>query len=489
MAYKTPGVYIEEKRAFPNSVVPVETAVPVFIGYTKSAMRGQEDLSGKAVPIQSMADYERLFNRPEEEEDGDTPKRKVTWSDAQLFHVEDALKKRYFLHDALRMYFSNGGGRCYVISVGTEGKDISADALIEPFEEVTGVLLKEQEPTMVIVPDAAGLEFDDWQTVANRSLLHCSVVKSRIALLDVNPNVAAKEQIKKFRGAVTDGLDYGAAYYPWVHTNLYSASNSGPDILTEDAIRELTKILKAHETSLDDGKEDFKAEVVDKYVEDGDDLLGAHKAAMAVVPKYKDAFEDAVSVLNLMPPAAAMAGVIARTDQEVGVFKSPANTGILTVTAPAVAISNEEQEDLNVPITGKSVNAIRRFINRGTLVWGARTLDGNSQDWRYISVRRTAIMLEQSMKLALEPYVFSPNDAKTWTTVKSMLSNFLNNQWKAGALAGTVPEDAYEVHIGLGSTMTANDILDGYMRVNVKVAITRPAEFIVLTFQQKLQSS
>ena len=128
-------------------------------------------------------------------------------------------------------------------------------------------------------------------------------------------------------------------------------------------------------------------------------------------------------------------------------------------------------------------------MGRGVLVWGARTLDGNSQDWRYINVRRTLIMLEQSIYYAAQAYVFAPNDAGTWQTVKTMIENFLNNQWKAGALAGTKPGDAYDVSVGLGSTMTGNDILDGYMRVTVRVAPVRPAEFIVITFQQKMQSS
>jgi hypothetical protein len=190
-----------------------------------------------------------------------------------------------------------------------------------------------------------------------------------------------------------------------------------------------------------------------------------------------------------MPPSAAFAGVYARTDNTVGVFKAPANTGIASVLSPTVAISHDDQEDLNVPLDGKAVNAIRTFPGRGTLIWGARTLDGNSQDWRYVNVRRTLIMLEQSIKLAIEAYVFAPNDASTWVSVRSMIGNFLNNQWKVGALAGSKPADAYNVSVGLGSTMTANDILDGYMRATVAVAVVRPAEFIVITFQQKMQTS
>ncbi len=152
-------------------------------------------------------------------------------------------------------------------------------------------------------------------------------------------------------------------------------------------------------------------------------------------------------------------------------------------------LTSKDQEDLNLPLNGKAINAIRSFPGKGVLVWGARTLDGNSQDWRYLSVRRTVIMIEQSLKTATEAYVFEPNEVNTWVAVKGMMTNFLKDQWKQGALAGAVPEDAFSVDIGLGSTMTPTDILDGIMRVTVKLAVTRPAEFIVITFQQQMQQS
>nr|WP_275982418.1 phage tail sheath C-terminal domain-containing protein [Aquiflexum gelatinilyticum] len=176
-------------------------------------------------------------------------------------------------------------------------------------------------------------------------------------------------------------------------------------------------------------------------------------------------------------------------DNNRGVWKSPANVSLNAVIKPAVEISPEGPENLNVHVSGKSINAIRTFPGVGTLVWGARTLDGNSLDWRYINVRRTIIMLEQSIKLALQSYVFEPNDANTWTTVKSMIVSFLTEKWKQGALAGSSPEDAFEVQIGLGATMTGLDILQGKMLVSVKLAIVRPAEFIVVTFQQQMQKS
>ena len=125
----------------------------------------------------------------------------------------------------------------------------------------------------------------------------------------------------------------------------------------------------------------------------------------------------------------------------------------------------------------------------GTLVWGARTLDGNSLDWRYINVRRTMIMIEESIRLAAKAYVFEPNTAQTWVTIRSMIENFLTSVWKAGGLAGAVPTDAFSVHVGLGETMTPVDILEGKLLITVLVAVTRPAEFIEITFQQQMQKS
>jgi phage tail sheath protein FI len=193
--------------------------------------------------------------------------------------------------------------------------------------------------------------------------------------------------------------------------------------------------------------------------------------------------------LNLLPPAAAMAGVYTLVDNARGVWKAPANVSLSAVISPAVNITHDEQEDLNVTTAGKSVNAIRSFIGEGTLVWGARTLDGNSLDWRYINVRRTMIMIEESLRLATKAYVFEPNVSGTWVTIKGMANNFLTSVWKRGGLAGASPEDAFSVSVGLGETMTPEDILEGILRVTILVAVSRPAEFIEITFQQQMQKS
>jgi uncharacterized protein len=139
--------------------------------------------------------------------------------------------------------------------------------------------------------------------------------------------------------------------------------------------------------------------------------------------------------------------------------------------------------------TGKSVNAIRAFSGKGILVWGGRTLDGNSNEWRYISVRRFFIMVEESVKKATAQFVFEPNDANTWVKIRAMIENYLTLLWRQGALAGAKPEHAFFVKVGLGQTMSAIDILEGRLIVEIGMAAVRPAEFIILRFMHKMQES
>ncbi|HYH55136.1 MAG TPA: phage tail sheath C-terminal domain-containing protein, partial [Anseongella sp.] len=206
-------------------------------------------------------------------------------------------------------------------------------------------------------------------------------------------------------------------------------------------------------------------------------------------PFYRAAYERVRRETSLTPPSGAIAGVYAATDRSRGVWKAPANVRLKSVSGPAVKLADREQESLNVHSTGKSINAIREFTGKGTLVWGARTLEGNSNEWRYINVRRFFNMVEESAKKASEPFVFESNDARTWIKVQAMIENFLTLQWRAGALAGAKPEQAFYVKVGLGQTMTAVDILEGRMIIEIGMAVVRPAEFIVLRFSHKMQES
>ncbi|NTW50993.1 MAG: phage tail protein [Chlorobiaceae bacterium] len=195
-----------------------------------------------------------------------------------------------------------------------------------------------------------------------------------------------------------------------------------------------------------------------------------------------------VEYLRTIPPSGSVAGIYSAVDYSRGVWKAPANVSINSIVGPAVKIDSRDQEDLNVHTTGKSVNAIRAFTGKGTLVWGARTLAGNDNEWRYVPVRRFFIMVEESTKKASEPFVFESNDANTWVKVRAMIENFLILQWRAGALQGAKPNEAFYVRVGLNETMTAQDILEGYMIIEIGMAVVRPAEFIILRFSHKMLS-
>jgi phage tail sheath protein FI len=213
-------------------------------------------------------------------------------------------------------------------------------------------------------------------------------------------------------------------------------------------------------------------------------------ALIARFPLFKTILSRTMNTITEMPPSAAIAGVYTDVDGKRGVHKAPANVSLNSVIGVADLISHDEQMDLNVDVVaGKSINVIRPFTGKGILVWGARTLAGNDNEWRYVPVRRFFNMVEESAKKATEQFVFEPNDANTWTKVKAMIENFLINQWRSGALAGSTPEKAFFVKVGLNQTMTAQDVLEGKMIVEIGMAAVRPAEFIILRFSHKMQEA
>ena len=520
---KTPGVYIVEKSAFPNSVVEVATAVPAFIGHTQWALNGGKSLSGKAWRISSMAEYHTYFGgapvpmctiveksdpppAPDPEEDSPVVPPVITAGDS-TFRMDftyngrefslDQSAGNYTLYSSMRLFFQNGGGPCYIVSVGSYSDAIEADRFKAGLEE----LVKEQEPTMVVMPEAVLLSETDCINVQQAALQHCGgKMKNRIAILDVHDGHKDRKDpdgdcIEKFRGALgINHLDFSAAYYPWVNTSIVQDKDLGyQNIANLDVLKALiTDELGLASADPADPRAAQMKEAVGKL---GNRTLGEDEKALldktlvTISPLFNTVLKELKDKLNLLPPSAAMAGIYTMVDNSRGVWKAPANVSLNAVVSPAVNITHDDQEDLNVTIHGKSINAIRSFIGEGVLVWGARTLDGNSLDWRYVNVRRTMIMLEESIRLAAKAYVFEPNDANTWVTIRSMIANFLTGIWKRGGLAGAVPSDAFSVHVGLGETMTPEDILEGILRVTVLVAVSRPAEFIEITFQQQMQKS
>lgn len=220
---------------------------------------------------------------------------------------------------------------------------------------------------------------------------------------------------------------------------------------------------------------------------DADGVKALDQYLVNAIPLLANVKQVLASKLSVVPPSGIMAGIWALNDAERGVWNAPANCSLNEIIAPKVILTDDQQREYNVPVNGRAIDILRAMINRGTVVWGARTLDGNSLDYRYIQVRRTLIYIDQSIRLALQQFVFAPNDGETWATVIAAISNFLTGVWEAGGLMGDKASDAFSVACGVPTTMSGLDVLSGYMNARVTVQMIHPAEFIELSFTQTMQ--
>jgi hypothetical protein len=477
--YKTPGVYIEEIPKFPPSVAQVETAIPAFIGYTQKASRDGEDLTLKPTRITSLLEYTEYFGEALNET-GIVVKAALTKEGAKVVKElwtasfeDESQASKHIMYYAMQLYFANGGGPCYIVSVSPFSSDntiVNGDPTAKFDTTKTKGLLsgltaleEEDEPTLIVFPESQGLPTSgDFTQLMDAALSQCDKLKDRFVIMDVPAQerdlrkAVADTAIEELRN-VGASLKYGAAYFP----NVQSVFNYYYD--------------KSDSSTLKISMVENGGTPTDKLFKDLNNA-DKSKAKLAI---------DSLSI-NL-PPSAAVAGVYARVDGSRGVWKAPANENIFSIDGLSIKITDEMQDSLNVDAnSGKSINCIRYFTGKGYKIWGARTLAGNDNEWRYVPVRRFFNMVEESVKKATYPFVFEPNDANTWVRVRAMIENFLILQWRAGALQGDKPDKAFYVAVGLGITMTPLDILEGRMIVEIGMAVVRPAEFIILRFSHKM---
>lgn len=422
----------------------------------------------------------------------------------------------YRMYSSIKFFYENGGGDCYVMSIGAY--DYSKEALKDTTDFMNAITLlkKETEPTMLVIPDLVEImdptadptsdtylqdKYANAYSLQNEMINHCGEMMNRVAILDIpggySEPLVGTTSVEQFRNSV-EPVDskfnsYAAAYYPWLHTTVYQTSEISYNNINKASYNIVTNMLNVEFTDKNGVLNPDMSKIISAFTSDPkttpqQTTLDKADLILSNLSKSYQLLTGAIMAnMNLMAPSAGMAGIYTSVDNNEGVWVAPANVGIQSTIMPAIKIDHAAQEDLNMPIDGKAVCAIRAFTGRGNLVWGARTLDGNSNDWRYVNVRRTLIYIEQSVKDAAKAYVFAPNDAGTWVNVKSMISSFLTGLWKQGGLVGPKPADAFSVSVGIGSTMTGEDILMGVMRVAVKVAVSHPAEFIEITFQQEMQ--
>jgi len=624
----TPGVYVTEFAAFPPSIVGVATAVPVFVGYTETAMdpSSKKQVYLQAISISSMADYYNYFGMgfntkyvvenvtpaptptptpapsasgtpaptptpppaaaldydfeaPTSDGTTVTTARYIVGSSA----VNEDVVPQFNLYTAMQLFFANGGGNCFVISVnnywGKQSTEPTPDqpaTTISKDDLMAGLAVSNDTrgATMLVVPDACLLttvvtdqttglsNYADYSDVVCEMMRQSSTLQDRVAILDMPGALEPANWSKRAMSAEADAFytaiapaqpyfSYGAAYGPAVESSVLGVSDVDyTNLQASDASTvTMNNLLTTQAQSLyaqkqPDGSyaetDKFKAvtmrigaafpvsgsapsptptptptpsgssappassgssprtavvngllvslpdpSVPTPTTADGKSALDQY--LLNAVPLLSQAQQILVGKLNVAPPSGIMAGIWTQNDANRGVWNAPANLSLLEVIGPKVLLTDQDQGDYNAPLNGNAIDILRAMVNRGTVVWGARTLDGNSLDYRYIQVRRTLIYIEQSIKEALQQFVFAANDGGTWATVTSAISNFLTQLWQAGGLMGDKATDAFSVKCGVPSTMTGLDVLNGYMIVNVTVQLIHPAEFIELTFTQTMQ--
>lgn len=455
---KYPGVYVQEIPSGLTVTPAISTDIAVFIGYTERApaapspqmvtsfLEFETEFGGrsdKTYSIQSMAS-------------AGAPVADFVLDGQSYVLVEPDTSSASYLYDSVKLFFQNGGRHAYILPVGRFDEDVR----LSDFEAALAIAgtLNSPHPTLISMPDALLLDPVDYYALTTAALAQSTQHNDRIVLIDVydgDQNLSTSVIDDHRTGLGTQNLKYGASYYPFLNAANVKASDLSPANIAPGGVS-LSEFI-------------------------GEDLVMAGGRKLDDDARYKTIMKAVAEKMNTLPPGPAIAGVITQTDLNHGVWKAPANVNLSGVKGLTVSINDAQQAGLNVDAqTGKSINAIRAFTGRGNaMVWGARTLDGNGE-YRYISVLRTALMIEEGVAQISAPMVFEPNDANTWAKVKMATENWLNQLWRQGALQGAKPSDAYGVHVGLGITMTAADIQNGLMRIHVNAALLRPAEFIVI---------
>jgi phage tail sheath protein FI len=574
----TPGVSVEEITGLPNSVSLIDTAIPVFIGYTELIPEGYniDDDDNKKLKISSLLEYEDKFGKAKKE----IIQLKDVKDKGATLMVPDA---QFLMYYSLQMYFANGGGACYIVSVGTYD---SASAGVELASlqhglNAAGTLKAINEPNLIVFPDAVSLNEDDFYNIYNQAInKRESAKKSWFVLLDTyyGNSITLSNNLNtigNFRNKVAL-TTHAAAYFPYVTTILNytfdetitpiihkGLQNGGQTSATfyagEIAALDELKILASDEISSGSANGSVLADflgqaiaIAEEISETADETNGAKNNLVHAIEEAKavleaiydgtiddftipdleagtpafsgefDALKTAVlavedvsgaangitlkdlesinsglynqikkeimSLKVVLPPSSAIAGVYGRIDSTRGVWKAPANVTLNYVVDPTEKVSDKEQSDMNVNDSG-SINAIRTFTGKGTLIWGARTFDGKNKtsdgkdnQWKYVNVRRYYDMIELSIKKALADgkFINEPNIYYTWLRAKTMIENFLHQQWMDGALAGNTLKEAYHVEVSGDKDKPKT------MNVTVEVALVRPAEFIVLRFSHPL---
>ncbi|WP_338911605.1 phage tail sheath family protein [Mycetohabitans rhizoxinica] len=345
-------------------------------------------------------------------------------------------QEQQLLYQSVRHYFNNGGDLCYVYMLRMPSKPT--------FEQLKAVLGNPQT----------------YEPIVNQTDITLVAVPQLVRATELSAMAAESA------GAVL--LDTAAQSYIDLWCNLLSACQGRPDwFFVLDAPRDMAlaqACLEALRSSHALGER------------------GQHAALYG--PHLVTDYEDGPQVL---PPSGAVVGMMVRTDRERGVWSAPANEALARVVRTECHESGAQQW---FSATAPSINLIRRFPGRGVRVWGCRTLAGTTAGpFRYVQVRRLLTYVQTSLTQLCQFAVFEPNEPMTWFKLKSVVGAWLHELWQLGGLAGAREEQAFEVHVGLGESMTAHDVMTGQLRIKVRLAVLHAAEFVEIQLRLDQQTA
>ncbi|MFW6599998.1 phage tail sheath family protein [Propionibacteriaceae bacterium Y2011] len=516
--YLTPGVYIEEMPSGSMPIQGVSTSVAAFVGFTQTYRPDQgspDDPDGvKPQLVTSWPQYERIYGG----------------------FVDGAL-----LPYAVRGFFENGGGSCYIVRASAGGPaqppQLQLQSVIRPdvpslkvevasddgaryeIEVVPPVADPDAEPSGdeefairvfrngELAEEATGISFakaarsveksiNDQLTAVRVQLPSAAGVPvaerlpapGRFALVEPVPEVADPQILQ---GSEAERTGYEGL--------------SIADNVTIVAIPDLVTVATRPDRSFDvETFLGFQGQLVDWCAASGKrmavlDPPPGMSATMAVEWRqrlakdspFAAAYYPNVVVPNraasaatgerfiTVPPSGHMAGVWARTDATRGVWKAPANEEIRGITGLENPITDGEQAELN-PI---GVNCLRSFGAGGMRVWGARTLSLTDPSWRYVNVRRLFNFVEESIRLGTQWAVFEPNDRSLWQRVKRNITAFLRGLWMQGALVGATAEQAFYVLCD-ETNNPPSSVDEGKLVVEIGLCPSKPAEFVIFRIAQ-----
>ena len=499
--YLSPGVYVEEVAAGARPIEGVGTSVAAFVGMAQSGPVNQ------AVLVTNWSQFVQSFGEP--------------------------MAGSYLGH-AVYGYFLNGGGTCYVVRVGVEQPPTPARAEIPTQKDKTiagfrvAALLPgpagnqvrvevsdASEPAEDKGPDTFKLivrspgqpeeVYDNVSTKRGKEWVVTAVkTESRLIVIEeigpanldraparVQLSLTGSEVAKPARVTPEDyvgnpsdrtgfgGLEAVDAVTMLAVPDLMAMYQAGQIDL--EGVQAVQSAMLAHcelmgdRVALLDAPPGLNAQQVGEW---RTDKVGYDSKFGTLYWPWIKVFDPVAGEARFVPPSGHVAGVWARSDEERGVHKAPANEVLRGALALELALTKNEHDQLNPA----GINCIRAFPGRGIRIWGARTLSSDPA-WRYLNVRRLFNYVEESILEGTQWVVFEPNDLDLWQRVRRTITAFLTRTWRDGALFGATPEEAF--YVKCDAETNPPEVIDaGQLVVEVGIAPVKPAEFVIFRIAQ-----